>query len=221
MKFSERTVGPFQENAYLVVDETTNRAVLIDPGAEPDRIVAMVRESGATLGAIWLTHAHLDHIGAVAGVRREWNVPVYLHPDDLPLYERATNQAAMYGLPFDQPENPDIELADGDVLQIGSLRFDVIHTPGHSPGHCVFKHDERVFGGDLLFAGSIGRTDLPLSDPRQMGRSLARICELDDATAVHPGHGPATTIGHERSTNPFLSAIEDAVRTDAMRGAKR
>ena len=106
MKFSLRTVGPFEENSYLVVDETTNRGVLIDPGDNPDEIVAMVRESGATLDAIWLTHGHLDHIGAVAGVRRQWKVPVHLHPNDLPLYERATTQAAVYGLPFDQPENP-------------------------------------------------------------------------------------------------------------------
>jgi len=219
MKFSVRTVGPFQENAYLVVDEATNRAVLIDPGDLPDEILTMVRESGATLEAIWLTHGHLDHIGAVTGVRREWNVPVYLHPDDLPLYQRASDQAALYGVPFDQPENPDAELADGDVLHVGSLRFDVLHTPGHSPGHVVFKHHDTIFGGDLLFAGSVGRTDLFLSDPRRMWTSLARICELDDATLIHPGHGPATTIGRERSSNPFLSGIEEAVR-DNMRGAK-
>jgi hydroxyacylglutathione hydrolase len=207
MKFAERTVGPFQENAYLVIDETTNRAALIDPGAEPEEILSMIRDSGATLDAIWLTHAHLDHIGAIAAVRREWKVPVHLHPDDLPLYERATSQAALYGLPFEQPENPDVDLADGDVLAVGSLRFDVLHTPGHSPGHVVFKHDTIVFGGDLLFSGSVGRTDLPLSDRHSMESSLLRICELDDATIVHPGHGPAVTVGHERLTNPFLSAI--------------
>jgi hydroxyacylglutathione hydrolase len=216
MKSSGRTVGPFEENAYMVVDEATNRAVLIDPGAEPEQIVAMVRESGATLDAIWLTHAHLDHIGAIAGVQREWKVPVHLHPADLPLYERATNHAAVYGVPFEQPEHPDVELSDGDVLHLGTMRFEVIHTPGHSPGHVVFRHEETVFGGDLLFAGSIGRTDFPLSDPRRMSASLARICELDDATIVHPGHGASTTIGRERATNPFLAAIDAAVR-----GAKR
>jgi Zn-dependent hydrolases, including glyoxylases len=195
------------ENAYLVVDEESNHAVLIDPGAEPEQILSMVRESGATLDAIWLTHAHLDHIGAVAAVRREWRVPVHLHPSDLPLYERATSQAALYGLPFEQPENPDIALADGDILTVGSLQFEVLHTPGHSPGHVVFKHDEMVFGGDLLFSGSIGRTDLPLSDRASMGASLARICGLDDDTVVRPGHGPAITVGHERATNPFLTGI--------------
>ena len=213
MKFSVRTVGPFEENAYLVVDEATNRAVLIDPGAEPEQIVAMVRESGATLDAIWLTHAHLDHIGAIAGVRRQWKVPVHLHPDDLPLYERATDQADVYGVAFEQPENPDVELSDGDVLHVGRLRFEVIHTPGHSPGHVVFRSEDMVFGGDLLFAGSIGRTDFPLSDPRRMTASLARICELDDATIIHPGHGPSTTIGKERATNPFLAGIDGAVRS--------
>jgi hydroxyacylglutathione hydrolase len=212
MKYDERTVGPFLENAYLVVDERSNHAVLIDPGAEPEEILSMVRESGATLDAIWLTHAHLDHIGAVAAVRREWKVPVHLHPSDLPLYERATSQAALYGLPFEQPENPDIALADGDVLTVGSLQFEVLHTPGHSPGHVVFKHDDMVFGGDLLFSGSIGRTDLPLSDRASMGASLTRICGLDDDTVVHPGHGPATTVGHERATNPFLTGIAVPVK---------
>ena len=213
MKFNVRAVGPFDENAYIVVDEATNRAVLIDPGAEPEQIVAMVRESGATLDAIWLTHAHLDHIGAIAGVRRQWKVPVHLHPDDLPLYERATDQADVYGVAFEQPANPDVELSDGDVLHVGRLRFEVIHTPGHSPGHVVFRSEDMVFGGDLLFAGSIGRTDFPLSDPRRMTASLARICELDDATIIHPGHGPSTTIGKERATNPFLAGIDGAVRS--------
>jgi hydroxyacylglutathione hydrolase len=207
-----RAVGPFDENTYIVVDEATNRAVLIDPGAEPEEIAAMVRESGATLDAIWLTHAHLDHIGAIAGVRRQWKVPVHLHPDDLPLYERATDQADVYGVAFEQPENPDVELSDGDVLHVGGLRFEVIHTPGHSPGHVVFRSEDMVFAGDLLFAGSIGRTDFPLSDPRRMSASLARICELDDATIIHPGHGPSTTIGKERATNPFLAGIDAVVR---------
>src|SRR5437899_9169508 len=134
---------------------------------------------------------------------REWKVPVHLHRADLPLYARGTQQAAVYGLEFEQPEPPDAELAEGDVLTLGELRFDVLHTPGHAPGHVIFKHGDTVFGGDLLFAGSIGRTDLPLSDSAQMEDSLARICAFGDDTVFHPGHGPLTTIGHERATDAF------------------
>ena len=205
MKILARTVGAFQENSYLVVDESTGRAVLIDPGDEPERLIAMVRDSGATLDAIWLTHAHVDHVGGIAGVRRSWRVPVHLHPADRVLYDRAAVQAVVYGLEFEQPDAPDAELADGDVVSCGALEFKVLHTPGHAPGHVVFRHDGIVIGGDLLFAGSIGRTDLPFGDPEQMEDSLARLCELDDDTVVYPGHGPATTIGHERATNAFLS----------------
>lgn len=204
MKLDSRTVGVFAENTYLVVDDATNRAVLIDPGDEPEELIAMVRQSKATLDAIWLTHGHLDHIGGIAGVLREWTVPVHMHAADLPLYRSASLHAAAYGVPFEQPGDPDHELADEGIVTVGSLDFEVLHTPGHSPGHVVFKHGLTVLGGDLLFAGSIGRTDLPLSNPAHMEDSLARLCELDGATTVHPGHGPRTTVGHERATNAFL-----------------
>lgn len=201
------TVGAFQENTYLVVDPGTRRAVLVDPGAEPDVVIAMVERSGAVLEAIWLTHAHLDHVGAVAGVKRRWDVPVYLHPADQPLYERAERQAAAYGLPFEQPAPAERTLAEGDVLAVGGLRFTVHHTPGHAPGHVVFLGHGAMLGGDLLFAGSIGRTDLPLSDPAAMQASLERIAEFPGETVVYPGHGPHTTIGEERATNGFLTGL--------------
>jgi hydroxyacylglutathione hydrolase len=212
MKITSRTVGPFQENSYLVVDETTNKAVIVDPGAEPEVLIEMIRESGATLEAIWLTHAHIDHIGGIAGVQREWPVPLLMHPADLPLFLRGAAQAANYGLPFEEPAEPDVELADGQTVSVGSLDFDVLHTPGHAPGHVVFHHGLTMLGGDLLFAGSIGRTDLPLSNPAHMQESLARICELDLETTVHPGHGPRTTIGHERATNGFLTGLARLVK---------
>jgi glyoxylase-like metal-dependent hydrolase (beta-lactamase superfamily II) len=206
MKIDVRTVGPFQENCYLVVDEATNRAVLIDPGDEGAVLVDMVKRSCATLEAIWLTHAHLDHIGGIAEVRRHHDVPVHLHPADLPFYTRLSARAAeTYGVAYEQPEGPHAELADGQVMRVGELRFNVMHVPGHAPGLVSFNGHGVALAGDLLFAGSIGRTDLPLSDPFAMDASLERIATLDDATVVYPGHGPSTTIGQEKLSNPFLA----------------
>lgn len=201
------TVGAFQENTYLVVDPATRRAILVDPGAEPDTLIALVESSGAVLEAIWLTHAHLDHVGGIVGVKRRWDVPVHLHPADRPLYDNAARQAAAYGLPFEQPGPPERELAEGDRLTVGGLTFAVRHTPGHAPGHCVFLGHGVMLGGDLLFAGSIGRTDLPLSDPAAMQRSLEHVAGFPPQTVVYPGHGPHTTIGVERATNGFLTGL--------------
>ena len=212
MKIDWRTVGAFQENSYLVVDPSTQRAALVDPGADAEQLVEMVRASRATLEAIWLTHAHIDHIGAIAGVKRIWDVPVHMHPADRPLFDRGAMQAAVYGLPFEEPPAPERELAEGDILQLGALRFGVLHMPGHAPGHVVFVTDGHMIGGDLLFAGSIGRTDLPFSDPDRMSESLERVIMLPDETVVYPGHGPTTAIGRERATNPFLTGVARVVR---------
>jgi hydroxyacylglutathione hydrolase len=204
------TVGPFQENSYLLYAEDTRHGVLVDPGDEPSRIAGMVRAARVSIDAIWLTHGHLDHVGAVAALKREWPVPVLLHKADLVLHRRAAQQAAFYGIPFEQPPDPEGELADGDVLQIGAERFTVRHTPGHSPGHVIFVAENLVVGGDLLFAGSIGRTDLPMSDPDDMESSLALVASLDPDLVVYPGHGPPTRIGTELVTNPFLAGVRSS-----------
>jgi glyoxylase-like metal-dependent hydrolase (beta-lactamase superfamily II) len=180
--------------------------VLIDPGDEADRILEMVENAGIALDAIWLTHAHIDHIGAVAAVKRRFDVPVYLHPLDLPYYTRLSASAAeMYGIAFEQPDDPDAGLADGQRVRCGGLEFEVMHVPGHAPGLVAFSGHGVSFGGDLLFAGSIGRTDLPLGNAADMSASLTRYTgALPDETRVYPGHGPTTTIGREKRTNPFL-----------------
>ena len=211
MKVEWVTVGPFQENSYLVSDRSTGRGVLIDPGDEAPRIVRMVRAAGVTLDAIWLTHAHIDHIGAVAAITKQWKVPVLLHRDDLVLFRRGAQQAGLYGLSFEQPADPDAELADGDVVAVGAVKFTVRHTPGHSPGHVVFVADGVMLGGDLLFAGSIGRTDLPLSNPEAMEASLALVSTFASETVVYPGHGPPTSIGAELATNPFLAGVRTSL----------
>jgi glyoxylase-like metal-dependent hydrolase (beta-lactamase superfamily II) len=199
--------GPFQENTYLVSDESAKKVALVDPGDEAPRLLKEIEKTGLTLDAIWLTHAHVDHVGAVAGIRRATGVPIYLHPADLPLYRNATRQGALYGLAIEQPPDPDVELAEGMSLSLGTQRWSVMHTPGHCPGHVVIYTDDVAFVGDCLFAGSIGRTDLPLSDPKLLMHSLGRITALPQRTRVLPGHGPATTIGEELDSNPFLVGL--------------
>jgi glyoxylase-like metal-dependent hydrolase (beta-lactamase superfamily II) len=212
VKVTTLGVGPLQENCYLVVDEASREAALVDPGAEGERLVRAVQESGARLVAVWLTHAHFDHVGAVGAVQRAFGVPIHLHPAEAPLYARAAASARSYGLELEQPPDADAPLAEGDVVSLGELRFDVWHAPGHAPGHVVFVGAGAAFVGDCLFAGSVGRTDLPLADPRQLARTLERLSTLPPETVVYPGHGPATTIGAELASNPFLNGSIRLVR---------
>lgn len=206
------TVGPLEENCWLLVDPASRDAVLVDPGDEADVLLAAVAEAGATLRAIWLTHAHFDHIGAIAEIKRQHpDVPVYLHAADTPLLALAGAAAARWGLTVETPPPADATLSEGDVLSVGTQRFTVQHVPGHAPGHVMFVGDGVVLSGDLLFQGSIGRTDLPMCDPAAMQASLARIAALPPETVVHPGHGPTTTVARERAMNPFLSGAARVV----------
>jgi hydroxyacylglutathione hydrolase len=199
------TVGAFQENCYLVIDDRSRRAVIVDPGGEGERLVEAVESCGAELEAIWITHAHVDHVGAIASIKRKWDVPVYLHPADRRLYEAAARQAEVYGVPFEEPPPPDREFSDGQHLELGGAGFTVMHAPGHAPGHVVIHGQGMALVGDCLFAGSIGRTDLPFSNPPQLAESLKKIADLPPETVVYPGHGMETTIAEERRSNPFLN----------------
>jgi glyoxylase-like metal-dependent hydrolase (beta-lactamase superfamily II) len=201
--------GIFAENCYLLIDDASGECVVVDPGEDAGLILHKLRASGATPTGIWLTHAHLDHVLGVPQVAAETGAAIYLHPADRPLYDGVPQQAAWVGLPVPPPlPTPDRALAHGDVLHVGATRVDVRHSPGHSPGSVCFIAPGVVVGGDVLFAGSIGRTDLPGGDFDTLIGSIEReLLPLSDDTIVYSGHGPETTIGRERASNPFLTGV--------------
>jgi hydroxyacylglutathione hydrolase len=206
MKVIQIPNGTFLENAYLVVDEGSLQCAIVDPGEGAGLILHKVAQAGAKPVAIWLTHAHVDHVVGVPQVRQATGAPVYLHPADRPLYDHVPEQAMAFGLRADPLDPPDRSFAHGDVLRLGQLTFVVHHTPGHSPGSVCLVGEGVVFGGDVLFQGSVGRTDLPGGDGETLRASIDReLLTLPDSTIVYSGHGPETTIGVERRTNPFLT----------------
>jgi glyoxylase-like metal-dependent hydrolase (beta-lactamase superfamily II) len=203
MRVQGLTVGPLAENAYLVWEG--GEGVLVDPGAEPERLEAAIEKAGFAPAAILLTHAHFDHLGAVAPLARAGGLPVFLNRADLPLYQNAPALAAAFGLSVPEPPEPAGFLDEG--AEVFGLK--VLHLPGHSPGHLAFYAEAEgfVLSGDLLFKGGIGRYDLPGADPEALFASLRRLLLLPEATRVLPGHGPATTIAEEKRTNPFLADL--------------
>jgi glyoxylase-like metal-dependent hydrolase (beta-lactamase superfamily II) len=199
--------GQFAENCYLVYVPGYSDTVIVDPGEEPERFLAEAKRLGRTITAIWITHAHIDHIMGVAAIRAETGVPIFLHPAERAHYNNLPQQGLWFGLPLVAPPPPDVELAHGQHLTIGNCEFEVRHVPGHSPGHVCFVSSGVVLGGDVLFEGSIGRADLPGGDFDTLIASISReLLKLPDDTIVYPGHGAPTTIGAERRTNPFLTA---------------
>ncbi len=219
MIVEEIVVTPFQQIARVVGCEETGRAICVDPGDDAERIAAALDRHDLTLQAVALTHAHMDHVGGVAALKKlRPDAEVILHEADEPLYYGLPRQPALLGVPrgqwgalgfeYEEPPRVDRHWSDGEVYEVGRLSFKVLHCPGHTPGHVVlFEPGERiVFVGDCLFAGSIGRTDLPGGSYEELMDSLTnKIVPLGDGVVVCPGHGPRTTIGRERQTNPFLT----------------
>ncbi|MTI43663.1 glyoxylase-like metal-dependent hydrolase (beta-lactamase superfamily II) [Roseibium hamelinense] len=201
-------VTPFQQNCSLVWDPKTRQGAVIDPGGDVDTIMSAISEHGVVVEKIVLTHGHIDHVGGAADLAERLSVPVEgPHVDDKELITRVSDQARQFGLADVRPVVPDLWLNDGDRIQFAGREFEVYHCPGHAPGHVVFfDRDLRiVFSGDVLFAGSIGRTDLPGGDHETLISSVKnKLFPLGDDVSFVPGHGPASTIGHERETNPFL-----------------
>lgn len=201
------TVGPIQENCYIVRNQGSEKAVIVDPGEEPEKILSVVDQLGLEIEAILLTHCHFDHVGAVAPVAKKTGATVYIHEIEKPVLADINSYVPLQQFgPF---ENYEVEntLKGGEKLDLAGLEIDVYHTPGHSPGHLTYSlpQEQAIFSGDLLFQGSVGRTDLPGGDWETLVESIRTLTEeLPDETKVYPGHMHATDLGAEKRTNPFL-----------------
>jgi glyoxylase-like metal-dependent hydrolase (beta-lactamase superfamily II) len=208
LKLAIIPVTPFQQNCSLVVCEETNEAALIDPGGEVDRLLDAVQQSGATLTRVLLTHGHLDHCGGAGEVAARTGVPIEgPQREDAFWIDQLPSQGRSFGLPAARPFAPDRWLEDGDAVRVGNIAFEVRHCPGHTPGHVVFVARDHgiAFVGDVLFQGSVGRTDFPRGDFDTLVRSITtRLWPYGDDMQFVPGHGPMSTFGHERRGNPFV-----------------
>lgn len=209
MKFSIIPVTPFQQNCTLLWCESTNRAAVVDPGGDVEKIIAKVDELGLVLEKILLTHAHIDHAGGTAELSAAAGIPIEgPHQEDKFWIDGLPQQSQMFGFPDVEVFDPDRWLVDGDTVSVGNETLDVLHCPGHTPGHVVFYHaaGQLALVGDVLFQGSIGRTDFPKGDhPTLISSIREKLFPLGDEVAFIPGHGPMSTFGQERKSNPFVS----------------
>jgi hydroxyacylglutathione hydrolase len=196
-------VGPLEANCFIVADEGSKRAMIIDPGDEPDRIMSAVGEGGLSVDYLVCTHAHFDHVGAVPEIKKATGARIVIHTDEMEIYLGARDMAAFWGYGIEPLPEPDILVKEGDEIRLGTLVFKVLHTPGHSPGGICLLGEGVVITGDTLFAGSVGRTDFHGGDMSRLRQSFDRLLALPPDTEILAGHGPRSTIGRERSENFF------------------
>ena len=201
-------VGPFANNIYVVTDAATRETAILDVGFEPGKVIELVRREKLLVRWLLATHAHYDHVAAMLPVQQAVGGVFALHPGDRPLLERVELQGSMFGLPPVEVPEVGHDLVPGERVPLGEQYMEVLFTPGHAPGHVTFKHGSTLWSGDVLFAGSVGRTDLPGASWDQLERSIRDVLfPLGDDMKVLPGHGPATTIGAERKSNPFVGEV--------------
>lgn len=200
-------VGPLQTNCYVISDELTLEAIVVDPGDEADRILRLIRGKNLIVKMIICTHAHFDHVGAVSELKEETKARIALNRDDLEIYERAQDQAAFWQYSIEQPPAPDLLLADQDKVTVGHLNFEVLSTPGHSPGGICLYGEGVVVSGDTIFAGSVGRTDFYGGNIDELKKSFLEILSLPPETRILPGHGESTTVAREKVSNFFLEEL--------------
>lgn len=205
------TVGSFSANCYIVGCNKSREGIIIDPGDEVNKILDLINKTGLDIKMILNTHAHIDHSLGIQGLKEKLGIDFYMHKDDLAFLEHLIDQAQFFGLKAKSPPKVDRFLEDGDEISFGELEARVIHTPGHTPGGLSFLTKNSVFVGDTLFAGSIGRTDLPGGSYETLIHSIkSRLLTLNSNTKVYPGHGPPTSIEIERKTNPFLKDCKES-----------
>jgi glyoxylase-like metal-dependent hydrolase (beta-lactamase superfamily II) len=204
--------GPFQENTFLLVDNSHQELLFIDPGDDPERLVSVVEQVKAIPVAILNTHAHIDHVSAVEVLRSRYRIPFYLHHGEKPILDHFEEMASFLGIAAGKPPEVDVWIEKEEVLTLGPFTLQVLETPGHTPGGVSYLVEDHLFVGDTLFHGSVGRTDLPGGDWPQLQKSLVKLLQtVDPQVVIHTGHGPDTTLEVERKQNPFLLPLEKQV----------